>query len=698
MKRLQLFTTLALALALPATACTSGKPNKKANGEQAEAQSVSGTKVVTMDEVDDSMNDLVTGERYRILFDEEDMAKGDAEALVTIVEYSDFQCPYCSRFTATIEEVMADYPTDVKVVFKQFPLEQIHPNAMLAAKAALAANAQGVGWELHDKMFANAKSLDRASIEKFAEEAGVADMEAFKAALDDKETEKAVRDDIASGRKMGVGGTPTAFINGRPLQGRSPEQIKEVIEEEKKLAEAMIERGSSRAEIYARIMKAAKDKREAPKKEAQKRPGAPDPALAYAVPTDDRPTYGKAEALVTIVEFSDFQCPYCSRVNESLSKIKETYPDDVRIVFRNLPLPMHPQAPSAARAGLAAHRQGKFFEMHDKMFGAQKELGDAKYEEFAGELGLDIAQFKKDYADPALAKMVEEDMKVAEQFGARGTPAFFVNGRFISGAQPFEAFDAIIKEEKAKAETFMKEKGVKAEELYVTMSAGWEKEVKVPPPPPPADFKRREYKDKLENFAATIKGNVKNPPLTIVECSDFDCPYCKRGMATIKEVMEAYKDKAVVYFAHNPLPMHKNAEPAHRAAIAAANQGKFWEMHDKLFEDQKARTEADFEKYATELGLDMAKYKADFADEKTAQKVKDDMALCAGWEVRGVPGFIINGRLMSGAQPIDRFKGVLDEELAGGFEATQKKAAAEGKDGAAVEKAAPAKAPAPKGG
>src|SRR5690606_7573679 len=122
-----------------------------------------------------------------------------------------------------------------------------------------------------------------------------------------------------------------------------------------------------------------------------------------------------------------------------------------------------------------------------------------------------------------------------------------------------------------------------------------------------------------------------------------------------------------------PLPMHKDAEPAHRAGIAAQNQGKFWEMHDLLFADKSKRTEEDFVAFAGQIGLDVAKFKKDFSDPATAQRVKDDMAECSKMEVRGAPGFLINGRLLSGARPMPDFKKVLDEELNGGFEATDKK-------------------------
>ena len=324
---------------------------------------------------------------------------------------------------------------------------------------------------------------------------------------------------------------------------------------------------------------------------------------------------------------------------------------------------------------MAAHKQGKFWEMHDVMFKNQKKLEDVDIYGYAGDIGLDVDKFKKDYADKSLDAQIAEDQKVAKQFGANGTPAFFVNGRFISGAQPYDNFKKLIDEEKAKAEQFAKDKGVKNEELYVEMIKTFETEVKVPPAPPIADHKRRDVKTE----GLPSKGNLKDAKITIVECSDFDCPYCKRGAATVDKIMKEYGDQVAFYFRNYPLPMHKKAEPAHRAAIAAGNQGKFFEMHDMLFADKTKREDTDFVAYAEQLELDVDKFKSDYADPATAQRVKDDMVECSKMEVRGAPGFLINGRLLSGARPYEQFEAVFKEELNGGFEKAAKKPAANGK-------------------
>ncbi|MCB9030619.1 MAG: thioredoxin domain-containing protein [Deltaproteobacteria bacterium] len=156
------------------------------------------------------------------------------------------------------------------------------------------------------------------------------------------------------------------------------------------------------------------------------------------------PVKGKSDAKITIIEFSDFECPFCSRGMSTMEEVMKAYPNDVKVVFKNLPLPFHKNAEPAAKAALAAGKQGKFWEMHDKLFANQKSLSDAFYEKTAKEIGLDVAKFKKDLSDPAIQKQIDEDKELAKQHGISGTPGFFVNGVAVKGAYPFDHFKQII--------------------------------------------------------------------------------------------------------------------------------------------------------------------------------------------------------------------------------------------------------------
>jgi protein-disulfide isomerase len=179
-------------------------------------------------------------------------------------------------------------------------------------------------------------------------------------------------------------------------------------------------------------------------------PSMPDPSKRYNVDIGSAPTRGGKDAKVTIVEFSDFQCPFCARVEPTLAQINQTYGDKVRVSFKHLPLRIHPDAPAAHAAAESANRQGKFWEMHDKIFANQRELKPEKFREYAKEMGLDLAKYDKDVPSADVKKKIDADSQEADKLGVSGTPAFFINGRYLSGAQPFDAFKKMIDEELAK--------------------------------------------------------------------------------------------------------------------------------------------------------------------------------------------------------------------------------------------------------
>jgi protein-disulfide isomerase len=159
------------------------------------------------------------------------------------------------------------------------------------------------------------------------------------------------------------------------------------------------------------------------------------------------PERGPADARITIVEFSDFQCPYCRRLAPILKQLQDANPTQVRLVFRNLPLrTLHPDAARAAQAGVCANSQGKFWEMHDAMYADQSALGEAALDETALRLGLDPQAFK-DCMKSAEDTAIKTDEAAAERLGLSGTPISFVNGRYVNGAQPLSKWQALIDDE-----------------------------------------------------------------------------------------------------------------------------------------------------------------------------------------------------------------------------------------------------------
>ncbi|MCA9580952.1 MAG: thioredoxin domain-containing protein [Myxococcales bacterium] len=387
--------------------------------------------------------------------------------------------------------------------------------------------------------------------------------------------------------------------------------------------------------------------------------------------TDAQPTKGPKDALVTIVEISDFECPFCSRVNPTISKIMKEYEGKVRVAWRNNPLPFHRSAPLAHQAAMEAFEQGgsdKFWKMHDKLFANQKALGREDLEKYAQEIGLDMAKFKKALDTNAHKATVDDDQALAAKIGARGTPHFVINGRKLSGAQPFENFKAIIDDEITRANDLIK-KGVAKGALYATIMAN---AADAPAPEKPADApEARPQPDPNAVYKVPVGDEPTKGPkdalVTIVEVSDFECPFCSRVGPTIAQIEKEYgKDVRIVWF-NNPLPFHQNAPAAHQAALEAYAQGgdaKFWKMHDKLFENQKALTRENLETWAKELGLNMAKFKAALDNGTHKARVDADVEAIAKAGARiGTPSFFINGNLVQGAQPFEAFKAVIDAEL-----------------------------------
>lgn len=168
------------------------------------------------------------------------------------------------------------------------------------------------------------------------------------------------------------------------------------------------------------------------------------------VATEGLPFKGGEKAPVTIAVFDDYQCPYCARLEPQLRQVLERYPQKVKLVIKQFPLRSHPQAMPAAKAALAAYRQGKFWEMHEKLFEKQKELNEAKIQELARSLGLDMDRFQKDMKDPEIERMIEQDLQNGFKIQVQGTPTVFVNGKLVRRADLRGILEAVESELKKK--------------------------------------------------------------------------------------------------------------------------------------------------------------------------------------------------------------------------------------------------------
>lgn len=366
-------------------------------------------------------------------------AMGDPQASVTIVEFTDYQCPYCARHSLdTMPDIVREMVDTGRVyyILKDLPLDQLHPDARSAAVAARCAGEQEMYWEMHDIIFENQEQWagqGAATADLYIDYAAEIslDEEAFEACLVSGRHDQAVEDNASEARALGVGGTPFFFINGFPLNGARPIehfQIAVELAEEGRLAEAYT----------------PPDQPQQPQQ----------PSGPQDVPIGDAYSIGDPDAPITIVEYSDFQCPFCSRhYQQTYPQIVEQYVDAgiVRYVFKDFPLNnIHPQAAKAAEAARCAGDQGAFLAMHDMIFERQDDWSGkdpiAHFNDYAQELGLDSDAFEGCLSNGDHALSVEDDLQEGIELGVTGTPAFFINGHPVSGAQPFELFEQAIEQ------------------------------------------------------------------------------------------------------------------------------------------------------------------------------------------------------------------------------------------------------------
>ncbi|HNW82158.1 MAG TPA: thioredoxin domain-containing protein [bacterium] len=590
--------------------------------------------------------------------------KGPENAPVTIVNFSDFQCPFSKRSVEAMEKIMKNYDGKVRYVYKHFPLG-FHKMAKPAALASIAAQKQGKFWEYYNRLFEDIKKTDPDNLVLWAKELGL-DMEKFEADRNSEEAGRILQDDMAMGSRFGVRGTPTLFINGHKIVGANVVKIEETLVAQ--IAEGEKLKAKGVANIYEELTKNGLAKYIPPKRKPET---IPQDIFKVEIPTHS-PVWGSTDADITVVLFDDFECPFCSRLFTTFEQLKKDYEGKLHIAFINYPLKFHKKAIPAAYAAIAAGKQGKFWEMYSALFSKQKEWKAASdmqkwFEDEAVILELDTEKFKKDMESASARKIVEEDVKIGEELGIRGTPASFVNGRFVSGSLPYNSFKQVIDEELKKAEEF-RSKGLSGHAMYLEITkdglskiphGNGAKDEKIDP-------------DKVYDIKLTgkepVKGN-KKASLTIIEFSEHECPFCKRGSAVIDEVIKDYNGKVNLVFKHMPLSFHKEARPAALFTIAIKNiygDEKFFAMSSILFSKQnewKTDYLAKFETYSKEMKLDWKKIKTEMDKPETELVLKEDMTEAAKNNIRGVPAFFIKGKMLTGAKSKESFKAIIDNLL-----------------------------------
>ncbi len=381
------------------------------------------------------------------------------------------------------------------------------------------------------------------------------------------------------------------------------------------------------------------------------------PFERFHVELGDAPVRGPDTAAVTIVAFSDFECQFCERGHKIVQQVEREYGDKVRIAYKAYPLDFHSQAMVAALAARSAHDQGKFWQFHDLLF-RQRGLDMQQLDAYAREAGLDLDKLHADLEALRWGSSVSRDMRQARKLGVTGTPAYFINGRYLSGAKPIEVMREVIDKEIELAAKWQAS-GVAPDKLYEHAIARGYREVQYAKP-------RKGLKPDVI-YPVPVRGSPQRgpetAPVTIVEFADFECQFCARGNEVLDKMRRRYGDKLRVVFKHFPLSFHGHAFLAARAALAAEAEGKFWEFHDRLYQTRAEFDEAKLVAIAKEIGLNQKKFKARLHSADFDAKIIADQELGHTLGIRGTPAYFVNGRALDGAVPELEFRLAIQEEL-----------------------------------
>jgi protein-disulfide isomerase len=582
---------------------------------------------------------------------------GHPNAPVTIVELGDFQCPFCARVQATLRQIQTSYgPDQVRIVWKHNPLA-FHELARPAHEAA--ATVFGLGgsaafWKFHDRVFANQPSLGAQPFEQWAVESGI-DRETFRRAYAARRYAAKVDADLDLARQIGASGAPAFRINGVEIVGAQPlDAFRRVIDEQLAEAKQLVGRGASPTEVYRELTK----RNFLTPPPVPGAPNVPEDTTVWQVPVlADDPVWGPRDALVTMVEWADFQCPYSKQVEATLTELLRSYAGNLRLVWKDNPLEFHPQALPAAILARTAFEQRSdraFWDVHDALFASAPDLDHSARIRIARQFGISIPGMT---ATGPLGFKLAQSADLAEDLRAAGTPCFFVNGVRLQGAAPIAKFRARIDAELDKARARLA-RGVPRAKLYEDIMRD------ASPPPPP------ERKAPAAPSASSATRGPADAKVVIQQWGDFQCPFSRTAAATMAAVEQEFGGSVRSVWRHLPLPFHVNAELAAEAAeevLAQKGQAAFWQYHDRLFEAQGevgGLERPSLQKLAVALGVDPLRFKAALDSGRHRAKVAADADAARHAGIQGTPSFVINGYFLGGAQQLRSFRRTIRRAIA----------------------------------
>jgi protein-disulfide isomerase len=380
---------------------------------------------------------------------------GTRNAVLTWILFGDLDCPHTRKAWRALELVKASFGDDLRIVFRHRPLRE-HPAALDAARV-LAGVARVHGTRaFFDVLHRVSQGEASLTSERLTAELDAAGYGASKLGDLSAAGEAQVRADLQLAGQFALKSTPFSFLNGQAIDGeRTALELEQLLRDEQRSATWVSAAGVSKAALYST-------------RTSSNLLGVGDVGERFCAPIGKSATLGPVDALVTLVEFSDFECQYCKSVEPTLKALLARYPKSLRLVWKDHPLPQHQSAQFLANFAADALRRGSsrgFWAVHDGIFAQPDALDDSTLGKLAGKAGLDGALLLISARAGVHDAAIHADMKLGQKLGVNGTPTFFANGRRIEGALPLERFEALIQEELRVAQRIVSH-GTAARDVY----------------------------------------------------------------------------------------------------------------------------------------------------------------------------------------------------------------------------------------
>lgn len=618
----------------------------------------------------------------------EDAMWGSRDAPVTLVVFSDYLCPYCQKLESTVEELKQKYgPYDLRIVFKHAPI--VHDKAVaahIAAAKVLMLGGTDRFWRFHARAFEQGDAPPD-TLASWAKDVGIEPAQFNDAEVTRRASEKVAADMSLAKESLGLRAFPASFVNGIMVRGaKGAPEFEKIIDDQLDQARSLRADGVRADQIYVTL-----SARNRPSPAGSPAPKSPAPRSSAASPsdpdgeeppTDDAatkedakapsedllksqvyvgtsPVRGPADAVATIVEFGNFECPFTSQATTTLKEVEAQYTGKVRVVFKHRPLSYRLRGTAASVVAEMAHLDkgnDAFWAAHDALFALERAAhaagnGDPFSVDALVKVGMDVgldgptvreAVSDADpstpaYDAPASAQkyiaVIEADADVADAIDAEATPLFLVNGKRINGAQPADKFQKVIDAELSAAQALL-DRGVAPARLYDELMATIK-----PPRAPTIKLIDRAPED------APWRG-AEDAKVEFHIFSDFQCPFCRQVGTTLQVLEKLYGKQVRFVWRDRPISKHDLAPMASNAAheaMAQRGNDAFWAFHDELFKlDPKADfNRASFEKIAENQGLDMAAFKAALSSNKHQQVIDAEIARADRYGISSTPGFVI---------------------------------------------------------